>query len=249
MATQPRVVILIQARMGATRLPGKPLKQIMGRPMLSYLVERLDRVTMADAVVLATTTNPQDSQLVDFCEENKLPFFRGSEEDVLDRFLQAARLYHADVIVRITADCPLMDPELVDQVIHTFLKGDYDYVTNRLDSGSYFPRGMDVEVFSMQSFENVAKEAQRPAEREHVTLFYYRHPERFKIRLVMNESDLSHYRWTVDTPEDFQLITTVIQNLYPVNSEFSFQDLVTAFKQHPEWAAINAQVRQKSLGE
>lgn len=235
--------------MGATRLPGKPLKEVMGRPMLSYLMERLDRVRLADAVVLATTTNPKDNQLVAYCEETGRAYFRGSEEDVLERFLQAARKQGADAVVRITADCPLMDPELVDQVIETFLKGGYDYVTNRLDSGSRFPRGMDVEVFSMKSFEEVAKEAKQPAEREHVTPFYYRHPERFKIGSVVNETDLSQYRWTVDTPEDFKVIVTVFEHFYPVKPNFTLDDLVKAFEEHPQWAAINAHVKQKALGE
>lgn len=245
---KPRVVILIQARMGATRLPGKPLKTIMGRPMISYLVERLWRVSKANEVVLATTTNPQDIQLVAYSQKEKLPFYRGSEEDVLDRFLQAARQHHADVIVRITADCPLMDPALVDQAIEHFLKGDFDYISTRLDEQCRFPRGMDVEVFSMKTFEAVAEEAKLPEEREHVTLYYYRHPEKFKLGSVVNQKlDLSKYRLTVDTPEDFELIGTLLEYLYPRKKAFDLGDIAAALLQHPEWAEINAHIRQKAI--
>jgi len=236
--------------MGSTRLPGKPLKTIMGRPMISYLLERLWRVTKADAIVLATTTNPQDIQLVACGQRDKLPVYRGSEEDVLDRFLQAAHQHHADVIVRITADCPLMDPALVDQAIDHFLNGNFDYVSTCLDEQSRFPRGMDVEVFSMKSFEGIAEEAKLPEEREHVTLYYYRHPEKFKLGSVVNKNpDLAKYRLTVDTPEDFQLITTILEYLYPRKKTFDLEDIATTLLQHPEWAEINAHVKQKEIGE
>lgn len=245
---KPRVVILIQARMGATRLPGKPLKTIMGRPMISYLVERLWRVSKADEVVLATTTNPQDIQLVAYSQKEKLPCYRGSEEDVLDRFLQAARKHHADVVVRITADCPLMDPALVDQAIEYFLKGGFDYLSTRLDEQCRFPRGMDVEVFSMKTFERVAVEAKLPEEREHVTLFYYRHPEKFKLGSVVNQKlDLAKYRLTVDTPEDFELISILLAYLYLKKKTFDLGDIAAALLQHPEWADINGHIKQKAL--
>lgn len=240
-----RVVLLIQGRMGATRLPGKPLKLIMGRPMLSYQLERLRRVSLADEIVLATSTNPLDMQLVDFCKQEELPFFRGSEEDVLERFLEAARQYKADVIVRNTADCPLSDPVIIDKVIATFLEGSYDYVTNSPNCN--YPRGTDVEVFSMQTLERVAREANRPEEREHVTPYYYRHPELFKLRKVLHPTDLSSYRLTVDTLEDFALITQIFESLYPKKPQFSLGDVVEMLQQHPEWVAINAHVKQKGL--
>lgn len=233
--------------MGATRLPGKTLKEIMGRPMLAYQLERLRRVKQADEIVLATTTHPRDDVLEAFSQREKLACYRGSEEDVLDRFLQAARAHQAAVIVRITADCPCIDPATIDRAIETFLAGDYDYLANLPHCN--FPRGTDVEVFSMASFEKVAQGAKLPEEREHVTPYYYRHPELFKLGRVVHPVDLSRYRWTVDTPEDFQLMTLVFQFLYPKNPQFSLDDLAKAFQEHPEWVAINANVKQKVLGE
>lgn len=241
-----KIVMLIQARMGATRFPGKPLKEIMGRPMLSYQLERLRRVKRVDEIVLATTTHPRDDCLVAFCEKEKIPYFRGSEDDVLDRFLQAAREHRAQILVRITGDCPLSDPNLIDQVIEFFLKGGYDYVTNSPNCN--FPRGVDVEVFSMSSFEKLNGLAKLTEEHEHVTPYYYRHPEIFKLGKWIHPVDLSHYRWTVDTPEDFQLVTTVFENLYPKNPHFGIDDIVQAFQKHPEWEKINAHIKQKALG-
>lgn len=213
--------------------------------MLSYQLERLRRVTLADEIVLATTTNPKDDRLVTFAEHEKLPYFRGSEENVLERFLQAAREYKADVVVRITADCPLSDPEIIDKVIRTFLEGEYDYVTNSPHCN--FPRGTDVEVFSMETFERVGKEARLPEEQEHVTSYYYRHPERFKLQRVFHDVNLSHLRLTVDTPEDFELIRRVFAHLYPKNPQFTFDDVVEAFLDNPDWVAINAHVQQKRI--
>lgn len=233
--------------MGSTRLPGKHMKQILGKPMLAYLIERLRRVKRADEIVLATTTSPSDDIFLDFCIQNKLPFFRGSEEDVLQRFFEAAEIYQGDVIVRITADCPLIDPEVIDAVIDFFLTHSYDYVSN-VASRTY-PRGMDVEVFSKESFAKVAQEGQKPDEREHVTPYYYRHPELFKLGAMKGREDHSALRLTVDTPEDFALIKTVIEALYPTHPQFTLGDIVQAFQQHPEWKGINAHVQQRKLEE
>ena len=244
---KPRVVILIQARMGSTRLPGKHLKKVLGKPLIAYLLERLRRVKNADAIVLATTVNPLDDQLVDFSKNQKLPYFRGSEEDVLDRFYQCAREFKADVIVRITGDCPLIDPAVIDQVIHYYLKNtaSLDYASNT--EQRTFPRGMDVEVFSFASLEKVAAEAKRTEEREHVTPYYYRHPELFRIGSVTRPKDESRYRWTVDTAEDFKLVATILENIYPKKPDFTLEDLLELFNEHPEWIKINAQVKQKML--
>lgn len=240
-----RVILIIQARMGATRLPGKVLKAVMGKPLLSYLVERLKRVKKVDQLVLATTTNPSDDVLMEFCVKEHLPFFRGSEENVLDRFLQTARIYKGEVIVRITADCPLIDPAIVDEAIDFFLNHPYDYVSDVLTRT--YPRGMDVEVFSISSFEKVAKEAQREDEKEHVTPYYLRHPEQFKLGQVTSKENNSHLRLTVDTPEDFTLIKTLLEELYPKNRKFTLEDILKTLKAHPEWVQINAHVKQRIL--
>lgn len=243
----PRIVIILQARMGSTRLPGKILKQVLNRPLLSYQLERLRRATKADAVLTATTTARQDDQVVRLCEQENTPVYRGSEEDVLGRYYQAAKSSHADIIVRVTGDCPLIDSTVVDQVIQYFLDRwpDCDYASNSLERT--FPRGLDVEVFSFRALERAAKEAKLPEEREHVTPYFYGHPGLFKVGSVVQSSDLSHHRWTVDTPEDLDLITRVITALYPKKPAFSTEDVLELFKEHPDWLAINAHIKQKTL--
>jgi len=244
---KPRVVIFIQARMGSTRLPGKHLKEVLGKPLIAYLLERLRRVHNADAIVLATTVNPLDDQLVAFSKKHHLPFFRGSEDDVLDRFYQCAKEFKADIIVRITADCPLIDPAVIDEVIECFLtnRANLDYVSNT--EKRTFPRGMDVEVFSFNSLKKVHAEAKMPEEKEHVTPYYYRHPELFRIGSIMRSKDESRYRWTVDTNADFKLVKTVLENIYPKKPGFTLNDLLNLFDEHPEWMKINANVQQKTL--
>lgn len=247
MSERPRVVEIIQARMGASRLPGKPLFEVMGRPLLSYQIERLKRCQKIDEIVIATTINSRDDAIVEFCLSEKIPFFRGSEEDVLDRYYQAAKKFNADVVVRGTADCPLTDPSVVDEVLTFFLDHYpfYDYVSNILERT--FPRGIDVEVFSMKSLTEAQNEAKKPEEREHVTPFLYRHPERFKLANVVRNSDESHHRWTVDTAEDFELISLILKELYPKKSDFNLQDILEAFKAHPQWFTINSHIEQKKM--
>jgi len=243
-----RVVILVQARMGSTRLPGKVLKEVMDKPLLQYLIERLRMVELADEIVIATTTNPEDSKIVDFCHREKIPLFRGESEDVLDRFYNAAKAFKADAIVRITADCPLIDPKLITQVIQYYLDHypEYDYVSNSHIRS--FPIGMDAEIFSMKALEEAFHESSLPEEREHVTPFIYRRPNRYNSSVITHKPDLSHLRLTVDTQEDFDLITHLLTYLYPKNKLFSLADLTkTLLEDHPEWVKINAHVKQKTL--
>lgn len=238
-----KVIAIIQARMGASRLPGKPLKQVLGKYLIEYLVDRLRLSKTLNGICVATTDNPKDQAIVDWCHRHYVSVVRGSEPDVLSRYLQAAYQSHADIIVRITADCPLMDPLIVDKVVNEFLQGDYDYVSNTLERS--YPRGMDVEVFSLQALERAAKEAVQPAEREHVTLYIYQHPEFFKIKNVSADVDGSMHRWTVDTSEDFTLIKTLLEAITPLKPQFSCDDLLALSNEHPEWQKINAHVSQK----
>jgi len=241
------VVIILQARMGASRLPGKPLSQVLDRPLLSYQLERLRRVQHADQIVVATTTNPEDDQIEQLCEQEKIPCFRGSSLDVLDRYYQAAKKYHATHIVRITGDCPLIDPKLVDEVISFYLNAlpSYDYVSNSLERT--YPRGLDAEIFSFDLLKKAAVEAKLPEEREHVTLFFYTHPALFSIGSVKQDIDHSHHRWTVDTKEDFELVEKIISTLYPKNHDFDTNDILKLLKENPDWVAINAHIQQKKI--
>jgi len=240
-------LIIVQARMGSTRLPGKVMKQILDRPLLAFLIERLKRVRHAGQVVVATTTSPADLPIVEWCRDHEVDCTRGSEEDVLDRYLQTARKCQARTIVRITADCPLVDPEVIDKVISFYEShaGEYDYVTNCLTRT--YPRGMDTEVFSMAALEQAHREGRAPSDREHVTIYLYHHEDRFRLANVTDVKDRSCYRLTVDTPEDFELIRRLLENLYPSHPAFGLEDMVRVLEAHPDWAALNANVKQKAV--
>jgi spore coat polysaccharide biosynthesis protein SpsF len=242
-----RTEIYVQARMGSTRLPGKILKPIMDKPMLHYLVERLKRVTKANASVILTSTNVSDDVVVEFCEQENIPFFRGSENDVLARYYAAAFERKPDIIVRLTADCPLLEPEIIDSAIKTFKKeSKCDYVSTLLDKRT-LPRGLDVEVFSYKALEKTFQEAIKPEEREHVTPYIYWHPELFKLKSIKYPKDYSQYRLTVDTKEDFLLIEKIYEILYPVKPNFNFQDVIDLLEHQPALVLINAHIQQKAL--
>lgn len=243
------VVIIVQARMTSTRLPGKVLKAVRGKTLLEYQLERLRRVKLADKIVIATTTNESDQPIVELCERLDVACFRGSEHDVLARCHDAAALHQADMVVRVTSDCPLIDPAVIDRVIGFFLDHieEYDYVTNCLKRT--YPRGMDVEVFSCCALREAFTEAKEPPDREHVTPFIYHHPERYRLTNVAFQEDQGHHRWTVDTPEDFELVEKILTALYPVHPDFSLEDVLNLLQRHPDWANINSHVEQKKLGQ
>ncbi|MER3422660.1 MAG: aminotransferase [Nitrospiraceae bacterium] len=238
MARRPRVVAIVQARMGSTRLPGKVLAEIAGRPMLWYVVERVRRARTVDKVVVATTGNSEDDAIAAFCADNCIQCFRGSEMDVLDRFYQAAKHFGADVVVRITGDCPLIDPEVVDKVVGTYLEGDYDYVSNTLRYT--YPDGLDVEVFSFEALERAWKEAHLASHREHVTP-YIRTSGKFRVFNVENEIDLSkeNLRWTVDDPADLEFVRAVYSRLGRGQRPFGLTDVLQLLKREPYLMEIN----------
>lgn len=242
-----KALIIVQARMTSTRLPGKVLLPLAGEPMLARLIERLRRVRRANGIVVATTTNATDDPIAALCAQLDVPCHRGSEQDVLSRYADAARLYGADVVVRITADCPLIDPALIDQLIETYEEGDSDYVSNMLPPT--WPYGMAVEVFSAAALAQAHAEATQAAEREHVTPFLYWHPERYRLRNVASPVDLSRHRWTVDTPEDYELVRRLFDHLMPTQPQFTQADVLALLDQHPDWIAINQHVRQKPATE
>lgn len=241
-----KIEVFVQARMGSSRLPGKILRPIMDKPMLHFLMERLKRVTHTNDSVILTTTEEKDDAVVEFCEQDNIPFFRGSEEDVLARYYEAALERRPDIIVRMTADCPLLDPQIVDKVIEAFQKEKCDYMSTITDK-RMLPRGLDVEVFSYQALEKAFHHAQKPAEREHVTPYMYWHPELFQIRGFIYPKDCSQYRLTVDTLEDFQLVEKIYEILYPVKPNFTFEDVIDLLEHQPALALINAHIQQKAL--
>lgn len=242
-----RVVLINQARMTSTRLPGKVLKPVLGKPLLAYQLARLKRAKRVDEIVVATTLNAADDPIVDLCRELGVSVYRGDELDVLDRYYQAAMAHVADVVVRVTSDCPVIDPVIVDQVIAAYAGGGYDYIANTRERT--YPRGMDTEVFSMRALTEAWQEGRLPYEREHVTPFLYRHPERYRIGNVASGRDLGQHRWTVDTPEDLDLIERIFGALYAAKPEFTLDDILAQFTLHPDWMQINQHIRQKELGQ
>ena len=247
MNKKPKIVAIVQARMGSTRLPGKSLRCILDKPLLKYEIERIRRSSLIDEVIIATSTAPLDQAIVHFCKEEKIPVYCGSEGDVLNRFFEAAKSFHADVIVRICGDCPLIDPNVIDLVIERYLNKSNpktDYVSNTLIRT--YPRGLDVEVFSYVSLAIANYEAKHLSEREHVTPYLYNHPERFNLLNVSARSNESHHRWTVDTEEDFILVSRIIEHLYPLKPLFNQKDVFELLLEHPTWVELNAHIKQKT---
>ncbi len=242
-----KVAAIIQARMGSTRLPGKILKKVLDKTLLEYQIERVKRAKTIDEIIIATTTKESDDQIVQLCQQLSIPYYRGSEEDVLSRYYEAATEFNVDVIVRLTSDCPIIDPVVIDCVINEYLSRypDVDYVSNTLERT--YPRGMDTEVFSYQALKIAHLNATEHACREHVTPYIYWNPELFKLGNVVYHQNLSNHRWTVDTPEDFELIKRIIGNLYLNKPLFGMADIVELLNHHPDWKYINAHVEQKKI--
>jgi len=240
-----KTVAIIQARMGSTRLPGKVLKKLKNKTVLEHVVNRVADVDIIDQIVIATSTLPTD----DVIEREALGIgafvYRGDENDVLSRYYEAAVKYNADNIVRITSDCPLVDTNVTSDIIRFYLDHNYDYVSNCLVRS--YPRGLDTEVFSFGSLERAYKEANTPAQREHVTPYIYQNRDKFSVYDYVSEVDLSSYRWTLDTQEDWDLINKIYDSLYNENTIFNMNQVVALMQQNPWLSEINAHVVQKHL--
>jgi spore coat polysaccharide biosynthesis protein SpsF len=239
-------VIIVQARLGSTRLPGKILKDVAGKPLLEHLVLRLRRIRNADRVVIATTDNPRDLPIVALCKKIAVDYFQGSEQDVLLRYFDAATQYQADNIVRINSDCPLIDPAVAEKVIQYFLdrRKELDYASNILESS--YPIGMHTEIFPFSVLQRTNLESVDPVERENVTPFIYRNPKIFRLAsVVYGGQDLSHHRWTLDYPEDYELIKRIFDALYPLKPDFDMMDILELLKKHNDWPELNAHLKKK----
>jgi len=235
-----KVIAIIQARMGATRLPGKTMAGIVGKPMLWHVIKRVKEARSIDKIIVATTTKEEDKKIIDFAKANGIESFAGSEEDVLDRFYEAAKKFKADIIVRITADDPLKDPVIINRVIDFFLKNEdhVDYVSNTLEPT--FPEGLDVEVFSFKTLERAWREAKKKSDREHVTPYIWNHPGKFKLANIIHEGvNLSHLRWTVDNSKDLEFVRAVYSRLYGEDKLFLMQDVLDLLEKYPHLKKIN----------
>lgn len=239
-----KVVAVIQARMGSTRLPGKVLKDLCGDTVLARTVSRARRAVLLTDIVIATTTTLADDAIVLESQRLGCNVFRGSEQDVLDRYYCAAQESKADVVVRITSDCPLIDPEVSDRTIRAFLNGDADYASNVLDRT--YPRGLDTEVMSFSALEIAWRDAREPFQREHVTPFLHQNPQRFKLLSVTGDEDYSHHRWTLDVPEDLKFLRAVYSRRVDAN-DLSWRDVLGILEREPQLVSINRNIKQKAM--
>ncbi|ADK84392.1 acylneuraminate cytidylyltransferase [Desulfarculus baarsii DSM 2075] len=231
------MLAILQARMGSSRLPGKVLMPILGRPMLELELERLGRARCLDKIIVATSDHPADEPIAALADRLGLECFRGSQDDVLDRYYQAARRWRPRYVARITGDCPLIDPALVDRLADFFLEGGHDLACNTIRPT--FPDGLDAWVMTFEALENAWRNAVLPSEREHVTQYIQNRPRQFKLGNLEGRPDLSHLRWTVDEPEDLLFARQVYQALYPRNPAFTTQDVLDLLAERPALGEIN----------
>lgn len=244
------ILCIVQARSSSSRLPGKVLKPILGKPMILYELERLQRSKRIDKIVLATSQDESDNELANIVVDNGFEAYRGSLDDVLDRYYQCAKLFQPNHVIRITGDCPVIDWRVVDIVVEKQVEEENDYTTTT----EHFPDGLDTEVFRFSALERAWKEARLASEREHVTQYFRKHAEIFKLGHMDCEIDFNAMRWTVDEPQDFEFIRKVYGELYGQNNDFSMQDILRLLECKPEMLTINQGIQRnegllKSLKE
>jgi len=246
-----KVYAIIQARMGAIRLPDKVLLELLpGKTVIDCMIDRVKRAKLVDVIIIATTENPKDKKLIEHLESINQKYFVGDENDVLDRYYQTAKQYGArpdDIIIRLTADCPVIDPSNIDKLIKIYLDNKYDFVSNTLEPYSW-PDGMDVEIFSFGNLEKAWQEAKLPSHREHVTFYFWQNTEKFKIYYDKNERNLSGYRLTLDYKEDYELLKKIYEhfNAQGKNGDFSTQDIINFLDTNPDIRSINSEAKRNA---
>lgn len=262
---KPKVAAIIQGRMSSSRLPGKILADIAGQPMLTRVYIRTSRATTLDEVIFATTTDASDDPVAEYCDFSGIPHTRGSLFDVLDRYYQTALQAKADVVVRITADCPVIDPELIDNVVKAVVsdQSSVDFAANRLPPpwGRTYPIGLDVEACTFKALKKAWKEAKEPQHREHVMPYFYEgvllsavsrqhsegtSPRGFRVALLHHTTDFGDYRWTVDTPEDLEFMRQIYSR-FDGRDDFTWKEVLDLVHDNPELAKINEGVQHKTL--
>lgn len=235
---QKQNVAIVQARMSSSRLPGKVLMSLAGKPVLEHVVRRISACNTISKVVVATSIDQSDDVIQDWCGKSGISCYRGSLEDVLDRYYQAAQIYQADAVVRITADCPIIDPIIVDEVVTKFWDNEYDYY----GLAGEFPDGLDCTVFSFSALAQAWREATLQSEREHVGPYIEKHPELFKTGGLYKFTCLTHYRWTLDEPRDYEFLQAIFAKLYQEDSLFLASDILALLKNEPELMDINSNI-------
>ncbi|OGI17037.1 MAG: spore coat protein [Candidatus Melainabacteria bacterium RIFOXYA12_FULL_32_12] len=232
------ILAILQVRTSSSRLPNKVLLPVLDKPMLIRQIERIKKSKLIDKLVVATSIDISDNPIEKLCIDNHIEYFRGSLNDVLERFYDCAQKYKPEHIVRLTGDCPVIDPEILDKTIEYHLNNDFDYTSNGYEP--VFPDGLDVEAFKYECLTKAQKEASLPSHREHVTQFIHTQKDIYKLGNYKETKNLSHLRWTVDEPEDFILITKIYEELYPQNPDFKMQDILDLLDKKPELTQINS---------
>ncbi len=230
---------IIQARMGSTRLPDKVLMKLADKTVLEHVIERVSRSELVQGIVVATTVKKRDLEIARLCAMKGISIFCGSEDDVLDRFYQAAKQFRIKNIIRITADCPLIDPQVIDRAVKLYFDTGADYVSNTLEET--FPDGLDVEVFSFDALEAAWKDARLMSEREHVTPYIRKNSGRFSTASMKHTVDLSGKRWTLDTQEDLEFLKIIFENIYYKRPDFNMTDILAFIEKYPEIERINSE--------
>jgi spore coat polysaccharide biosynthesis protein SpsF len=243
----PKTIVIIQARMSSTRLPGKILLPLGNKSVLAHVVQRIKRCDIVDEVMVATTTFTADDATASECEKIGVKHFRGSSDNVLERYYLAAKMENADVVIRITSDCPFIDPDILTAMLNKFNTENPDYLSNT--TTRTYPRGFDIEIFTFAALENAYKNAKADYEKEHVTPYIYLNPQKFTLSTYSDGFDNSGLRVTLDTEEDWEVIRQVYLGITKNNADFSYNDVVNYLRQNPDIAAINAEIEQKKLGE
>jgi spore coat polysaccharide biosynthesis protein SpsF len=231
------ILAIVQARVTSSRLPGKVVRPLLGVPMLLRQIERISQSKQINRLLVATSNDKTDNVIGELCNKHNISCYRGDLYDVLKRFYEAALPYSPDHVVRLTGDCPLIDPEIMDHIIRFHIQGGYDYTSNTIEPS--FPDGLDVEVIRFTSLKEALVKAKRPSEREHVTPYIYQHPKDFRIGSYKTERDLSYLRWTVDELEDFYVIEQIFKDLYPNNPKFSTSDILSYLANHSYLKDVN----------
>jgi spore coat polysaccharide biosynthesis protein SpsF len=242
-----QAIAIIQARMTSTRLPGKVLKTIKGKPLLEHVIRRIRYSKNLGDTIVATVDSIDSTPVIELCNKLDVKTFAGSEYNVLERYYEASKKYDAQIILRITADCPLVDPDVIDLMIERFLASDCDYLSNTMVRT--YPRGLDVEIFTFTALEKAFNEATKDYEKEHVTPYIIKHPDIFKLESFINKDDYSMFRLTVDTIEDFNLIIEIYNRLYKENEIFKLSEIIDLLQSNPELLLINYHVSQKRYTE
>lgn len=236
---------IIQARMGSTRLPGKVFKPLAEKPLLWHVVNRLRPSTHLQKIIVATTTSPQNAEIARWCQQSEIDFFRGSEDNVLNRFYEAATAFNLDTVVRITADDPFKDYQVMDAVIDLFQKENLDFAYN--NKPPTFPEGLDIEVFTYKALAKAEKMSTDPFEREHMTQYFFRNSSQFKQKNYSNNKDLSHLRWTIDNIDDYNMAGLIYSALGKNNHHFLTGEILAFLEEHPNVAEMNLNVTRSHM--